>query len=163
MSADTIAQRRPRPSRLRRSTRRWIVVMAVALVALLLGAQAFLVAAGSVGSDLLRLAIVLLTLGVLTLVMTRSIHWFVGNAPDSALDERERALRDRCYFHAYAIYAGLTVMGGFYFVDLAPDLGLWMPTDHDAWWAITWGMLIMALTLPTMFVAWSEPDPQLGD
>ncbi len=162
MSANAIPQR-PRPSRLRRSTRRWIVVLALALVALLLGAQAFLVAAGSVASDLVRLAIVLLTLGALILVMTRSIHWFVGNAPDSALDERERALRDRCYFHAYTIYAGLAVAGGFYFLDLAPDLGLWTPADRDDWWAITWGMLIMALTLPTVSVARLEPDPEQAD
>jgi len=91
--------------------------------------------------------------------MTRSSVWFLGNAPDTALDERERTIRDRAYFKAYGVFAGLAIVTAFYMLDLGPDLGLWVPTNYDAWWAIVWGFVMLGLGLPAGFVAWDLPDP----
>lgn len=151
---------RPRAGRLTRRGRRIAIAAAALVTGNLLGLQLFVVPPGSVAASVLKLAIAVLTVGGFALVMTRSLTWFMGNAPDEALDERERALRNRSYFRAYTLYAGLTVIGGFYFLDLAPDLGLWMPTHYDQWWAVVWAYLILALATPAAFLAWDEADPE---
>ena len=152
---------RPKPGRLKRSTRRTIVTCFAITLGAGLIAMATLVEPDSTTASILKLAIALGSIVAIVLAMTRSIYWFVGNAPDTMLDERERALRDRSYFKAYGIYAGITVLAGFYFLDIGPDFGLWMPTHEDQWWALMWGMLVMALTAPAAFVAWDEADPEI--
>lgn len=151
---------RPRAGRLTRHGRRIAIAAAALVMGNLLGLQLFVVQPGSLAASLLKLSIAVLTVGGFALVMTRSLSWFMGNAPDEALDERERAQRNRSYFRAYTVYASLTVLAGFYFLDLAPDLGLWMPTHYDHWWALVWANLILALAAPAAFVAWDEPDPE---
>ncbi len=151
---------RPRAGRLTRRGRRAAIIAAALVIGGLLGAQLFAVPPGSLAASVLKLATALLTVGGFALVMTRSLIWFMGNAPDEALDERELSLRNRSYFRAYAIYAGLTVLAGFYFLDLAPDFGLWMPTHYDQWWALVWAYLILALGAPAAFLAWDEGDPE---
>lgn len=152
---------RPHASRLTQRTRRRVIVLGGAVMAALLLASAFVIVPGSMASSVLKLVIALLTIAGFALVMTRSIYWYVGNAPDGDLDERELALRNRSYFKAYALFAGLSVLSAFYLLDLAPDLGLWMPTHYDQWWSLAWALLILALAAPAAFVAWDEPDPEL--
>ena len=153
---------RPRPGRLSRRARRAAIGATALATAAALAVLALLTEPGSTAASLLKLAIAVTTLVGFAFVMTRSIHWFVGNAPDEALDERELALRNRSYFRAYALFAGLAVAAGFYFLDLAPDFGLWMPVHYDQWWAVVWGFLVLALGAPAALLAWDEADPD-GD
>lgn len=149
---------RPAPSRLRRRTRRSIVLSVIAAAAAALLTVALL-PADSVSVSVAKLVTALGTIAGFGYAMTRSTTWFLGNAPDTALDERERSIRDRAYFKAYGAFAGLAIVTAFYLLDLGPDLGLWVPTHYDAWWAIIWAFVMLGLGLPAGFVAWDLPDP----
>jgi len=149
---------RPAPSRLTQRTRRLIVVGAAAASLAALACVALL-PPGSLAVSIAKLTAALGSLIGFGVVMTRSSVWFLGNAPDTALDERERTIRDRAYFKAYGVFAGLAIVTAFYMLDLGPDLGLWVPTNYDAWWAIVWGFVMLGLGLPAGFVAWDLPDP----
>lgn len=149
---------RPAPSRLPRRARRLIITGVVLLAAAALVTVAVM-PEGSLGGSLAKLVTAIGTVAGFTLVMTRSASWFLGNAPDSELDERERAIRDRAYFKAYGVFAGLAIVCAFYMLDLGPDLGLWTPESHNQWWAIVWVFVMLGLGLPAGFVAWDLPDP----
>lgn len=156
----TSALVRPAPSRLPQRTRRMIVVCATAISAAALVTVGAL-PAGSLAVSVAKLATALGSVLGFGYIMTRSTTWFLGNAPDTALDERERSIRDRAYFKAYGVFAGLALITAFYLLDLGPDLGLWVPTHYDAWWAIVWAFVMLGLGLPAGFVAWDLPDPLL--
>lgn len=149
---------RPAPSRLPQRTRRYIVS---ALLGAAIGALATVayVPDGSFAAAVAKLVTASATVLGFGYTMTRSAIWFLGNAPDSALDERERAIRDRAYVKAYGVFAGLAIISAFYLLDLGPDLGLPVPGDYGDWWALVWFFVMLGVGLPAGFVAWDLPDP----
>lgn len=83
----------------------------------------------------------------------------LANQTDEVLDERERQVRDRAFRFAYmglaAAFTLLAVYGA-----MAADSGLgWLPSTWNERQAVTWGVFLLAWTLPTAVVAWTEPDP----
>jgi hypothetical protein len=149
---------RPAPSRLPQRSRRAIVLAAAAASAAALLTVALL-PPDSLGVSIAKLVAASGSVLGFGYAMTRSMTWYLGNAPDTALDERERAIRDRAYFKAYGTFAGLAIATAFYLLDLGPDLGLPVPAHYDAWWAIVWAFVMLGLGLPAGFVAWDLPDP----
>lgn len=149
---------RPAPSRLPRSARRCIVAASALMAAAGLLAVALL-PPGSTAATLVKLLIVFAVVAALAWVVTRSTVWFLSSAPDAALDERERRIRERAYVRAYGVFVGLAALAAFYLLDLGPDLGLWVPADYNDWWAIVWAFVLLALGLPAALVAWDLPDP----
>lgn len=85
--------------------------------------------------------------------------------PDTKLDERELAQRNRAAFRAFSVFAGLAALGLLYMdlrMDFADRLDLWAPTEQAHWNALFWGAIILGLTLPAAFLAW-EKEPPLED
>jgi hypothetical protein len=81
--------------------------------------------------------------------------------PASKLDERELAQRNSAAFHAHSTLAGLVALG-FFYIEIALDLSssrqieLWTPTTSDHWNALMWGAILLGLTLPAAFLAFSR-------
>lgn len=153
---------RPAPSRLTRSARRKIVAaIGLGLAALLV--FDYLASASDGVMAILSRALVatVLLAGIFALITTST--WFMMNAPDGALDERERALRGRVYFDAYATLAGVVAFAAFYFATFGPDFELWMPQTQDQWWTIAWAGIALAMLLPTALYAWRAPDPLVDE
>lgn len=85
--------------------------------------------------------------------------WVVANAPDAALDERERSVRDRVYRQSYALVATAFLLTAVYgAIGHATGL-LWLPRTWNELQAVMWGVILLTVTLPPAIVAWSEPDP----
>lgn len=82
--------------------------------------------------------------------------------PDSKLDERELAQRNRAAYAAFSVFAGLVGLGLIYMsirLDVADRFELWAPTSPEHWNALFWGALMLGLTLPAAFLAWEEEPP----
>lgn len=105
--------------------------------------------------------ILLLPLGIAVLVglaaLLSSWVWQAANQEDSALDERQRRVRDRAYLHAYQGLGALVILTAVYAM-FARNLGWWLPTTGLQMQALFWGVFLLCLTLPTAIVAWTEPD-----
>ena len=87
--------------------------------------------------------------------------WIAANSPDAALDERQQRVRDRAYLHGYQALGATIVFGGIYALlawDTRAKLGLWLPRTWNETQAVFWGLFLLALTLPTAIIAWTEPD-----
>ncbi len=85
--------------------------------------------------------------------------------PDTTLDERELAQRNRAAYRAFAVFAGIVALGLLYMdlrMDFAGRFPLWAPTEQAHWNALFWGAIILGLTLPAAFLAW-EKEPPLED
>lgn len=82
-----------------------------------------------------------------------------ADLPDAALDERQRAVRDRAYVVAYRFVGALFFLAAVY-GGLAWDSGrLWLPGDWVAIQAIVWSVFLLVTTLPSAALAWDEPEP----
>ena len=84
--------------------------------------------------------------------------------PETLLDERELAERNRAAYGAYSIFSGLVLLGIIYLMiarDLIANqkLILWLPETGEHWNAIFWGLLIASLTLPGAILAWGKGEP----
>lgn len=77
-----------------------------------------------------------------------------AQAPDAALDERQRAERDNAYLRAHQIIVGTLFVGLFYTVP-ATKLGWWLPDSEGAIDLLS-GFAIASLGLPGMILAWRE-------
>ena len=85
--------------------------------------------------------------------------WDRANQVDAALDERERAVRDRAYRSSYTVVGTLCVTTVVY-AAIAADSGRgWLPSTSNEWQAVVWGVLLLVMTIPTAVLAWTEPDP----
>jgi general stress protein CsbA len=96
---------------------------------------------------------ILLLIGYL-LLRTSVRH--IADSPDELLDERQIALRDRSYLHAYRIISSifaLLLVALFIKIDLSENA-----FEISEWWgAGTWFALIMLMAgLPSMVVAWLD-------
>jgi Ni/Fe-hydrogenase subunit HybB-like protein len=82
--------------------------------------------------------------------------------PDTKLDERELAQRNRAAYRAFAVFAGLVAVGLLYMnmrLDFDDKVALWAPTTPEHWNALFWGAIILGLTLPAAFLAWDKAPP----
>lgn len=85
--------------------------------------------------------------------------------PESVLDERELADRNRAAYQAHSVFAGLVLLGLIYLMlrqDLSQNrnLDLWAPTTADHWNALFWGVAMLAMTLPAAFLAFRKSHPE---
>lgn len=81
--------------------------------------------------------------------------------PDTQLDERELSQRNRAAFYAHNTLSCVVLIGVMYLLisqDIINNhkLHLWMPTTGDHWSGLFWGLLLLSLTLPAAFLAWSQ-------
>lgn len=82
--------------------------------------------------------------------------------PETKLDERELAQRNRASYRAFSVLASLAALGLLYMalrLDFADQIPLWAPTDQAHWSALFWGAIILGLTLPAAFLAWEKAPP----
>ncbi len=97
--------------------------------------------------------------GLVAFVMVgvlRHVVRMAADLPDSLLDEREIAVRDRAYLYAYRAVASLAPLALFA-VYLSMDIWDYVPTSNHLW-AIGWSTLIAAVGAPSAVLAWIEPD-----
>lgn len=81
------------------------------------------------------------------------------------LDERQLQVRDRAFYRAYQM---LSSMAGLWIVyetiaRTSKRQWFWVPVSFDEYQAIVWGYLLLAMTLPSAVIAWTEPDPAAVD
>lgn len=82
--------------------------------------------------------------------------------PDSKLDERELAQRNRAAYGAFSAFTGIVALGLLYMnlrLDFADWLPFWAPTTAEHWNALFWGVIMLGLTLPAAFLAWEKQPP----
>lgn len=82
--------------------------------------------------------------------------------PDSKLDERELAQRNRAAYRAFAVLAGVVALGLLYMnlrLDFMDRIDLWAPSTAEHWNALFWGAIILGLTLPAAVLAWEKQPP----
>jgi hypothetical protein len=77
-------------------------------------------------------------------------------ALNRTLDERQRALRDRAYRHAYLV--GLPLMAVLLLAVLIAASVERLPTDPRAWTGILIATLWTAVALPVAVIAWTDPS-----
>ncbi len=89
--------------------------------------------------------------------------------PETLLDERELADRNRAAYQAHSVFAGIVLLCLIYLMlrhDLSDNrnLNLWAPTTGEHWNAIFWGSAMLAMTLPAAFLAFRKfrPDDEMG-
>lgn len=82
----------------------------------------------------------------------------IADLPDAYVDERMRQVRNGYYRKAYVLLAGLTavVLLGLYLAVDARRVQLALQARHLH--ALFWAVELLALTLPSMLVAWNEPE-----
>lgn len=143
---------------LSRSTVRALLV----LLYLLYPAGCFLqlLPVGEQAGQWLSLAGLLLIVGALMIfvILAGSSLQRQVQEPESELDERERAERNRAAFQAHSLFSALVLLGVLYMMittDLAANdkLHLWRPTDGAHWNAIFGGLILLSFTLPGAFLA----------
>lgn len=101
--------------------------------------------------------------GLIFAVLAGSGFQRQAQEPDSKLDERELAQRNRAAYRAYSVLAGLTAFAFLYMslrLDLVEKFDLWAPTTPEHWNALFWGALILGLTSPAAFLAWERQPPR---
>ena len=108
------------------------------------------------------LAITLHFAGWFVLTSHRTGIWRITNDPDGAIDERQRAVRDRAYRSSYLVLSGLLI-AAFGYGIVAVDWGLPRPRTHGALGLVVWTVVVLVTLLPTTVLAWSEPDPAADD
>jgi hypothetical protein len=135
------------------SARRILAVLYVVVVAALvtLWAQSWTFAA------LLAMAV----WGVALLGLRISVRT-QADLPDYALDERQRAERDRTYLDAYRIVGGVAIIGAAValFVVASRDrdgAGL-ISLDYGGVSALFWGTLATLVGLPSLVMAWTQHE-----
>lgn len=83
--------------------------------------------------------------------------WQLGNAPDEQLDERQIQARNEAYRLAYTILGTIFLLGGLYF-EFATDKELWLPQAGGQTTACGMIAVFIALTLPSLVLAWTEKN-----
>jgi len=117
-----------------------------------------------VAGDVAGLLIIAIALALFAVLAGSSLQR-QSQEPESMLDERELAERNRAAFGAHAIFSGLVLLGVIYLMlgrDLIANqkLMVWLPETGEHWNAIFWGLLIASLTLPGAILAWGKGEPE---
>lgn len=156
----------------RRSTFGMRLASALALIAYPLGGAAVIAApdaaeTGLVLGEAVWLGCLLLTIASLVWMAPSYLQRIAGDEAKN-LDEFELDLRRRAYAFAYQAFAALTLAGLIYLasaLDFMDGRGieLWRPQTFDHWNAIIWGTILYAFVLPTAYLAWAAPAPELEE
>ena len=105
--------------------------------------------------------VVVLPLGLLVVCATVRLQiparLGISDGPDSALDERQIAARNVQYLNAYRVLGAAVVLLALYYV-LAQDRGWWLPSSFGETQATFWAVWILAVTLPSALIAWTEEE-----
>jgi hypothetical protein len=141
----------------RRSVRRGLVVLIALVCVGLMTATAHPTPTSSVTSGLFALLLVLVILNVALGTATQR----VASAPDTAVDERQEALRNRAHRWAYVIFA--VVVGGTVVVaDIAsPQSRAWLGSSLGG--GGLFAFLELLFVLPAMVLAIIDPGYQPAD
>jgi hypothetical protein len=128
--------------------------LSVFLLYLGYGAALLTIGAGSHFRSLfLALFAVLAALGLTGILLARRglVH--------GVLDERQRTVRDQSYYTAYLILGALALLlSGWMLLARLDAIGL--PTLAPSQIVLLCGgIILLALTLPSAVMAWTEPDP----
>ncbi|WP_295820927.1 hypothetical protein [uncultured Deinococcus sp.] len=99
--------------------------------------------------------------GVLTVAaggnLMRPRHLGISDGPDTLLDERQLRIRNEAYLNAYRVLGLLFIVVPLYAM-IGLDNGWWLPRTFNELQAVFWGALLLASTLPSAILAWTEPD-----
>ncbi len=142
-----------------RRRRRWSVVALYGAYVLICASTVIVAnfasrAVQAAGLALLVAGVAAAAYGVFTLLGRTFVN--APNIRDAALDERQRARRNEALVRAYP------------FVGIFAALGLVYMMIGDAWplvrnftviEALFWGVFLLAISLPSSIIAWTEPDP----
>ena len=84
--------------------------------------------------------------------------------PESELDERESAQRNRAAFQAHSVFSAIVLVCVFYMMittDMteAGKLDLWRPVTGAHWNAIFGGLILLSFTLPGAIIAFGKSPP----
>jgi hypothetical protein len=83
----------------------------------------------------------------------------VSDGGDEMLDERQQQARNLNYLNAYRILGLIVIFTALYWY-IATDSGrFWLPKTSYEINVVFWGVMLLAITLPTAIAAWTEPDP----
>jgi hypothetical protein len=107
------------------------------------------------------LPLVLMAVAISGGYLLRRAVGMLADLPDAEADERQRAVRDRAYVHAYRLFTSSMVVVAVYGTiawDSRQRLNLWLPDTWTQAQALMWGILLAGFTLPTAVVAWCEPE-----
>lgn len=99
----------------------------------------------------------LVVLGVLC-VRNYRIGRFIADDADTALDERQIALRNRAYLGAYRVFGGTVALAATYITLAVDSRRLWYPQSRDAWQYIAEGVILLAVVAPSGWLNWFVPD-----
>lgn len=84
--------------------------------------------------------------------------------PETELDERESAQRNRAAFQAHSVFSAVVLMGVLYMMlttDMieAGKIVLWQPSTGSHWNAIFGGLILLSFTLPGAIIAFGKAPP----
>ena len=104
------------------------------------------------------LALILLGLGWLSYGLLRLAVRGMADLPEAVIDERMAAVRDRQYRFAYvALSSGTAVLLFAIWMGADASRVAWRPGAHHLE-ALLWTFVLPAACLPSMLVAWTEPE-----
>lgn len=109
-------------------------------------------------ADLSSVVMTIVCIGIIASI--RGSVQNLADVNDRLLDERQQRVRDRTYRHAYAI---LSLVLSFVLLSGALALMAGLTPSFPSEGALFWIFLVpswLTLTLPTMIIAWNEPDPE---
>lgn len=83
----------------------------------------------------------------------------------SRLDERQLAIRDRAYYHAYRILGAFFVLLIIYamLVTLSDSMRLLVPTTGAQFSGVIFASTLLVASLPASIMAWIAPDPLFSE
>ena len=138
--------------------RRVLVAVALASYPVFVAAWLGLPAVGVVG---VPWAVGVLAALAVLVVANLAVYRFrraMAQAPETQLDERQVAVRDRAYLEAYRIFSAL-VMAVLLIVGITPDaIDRPLQVTYDAVQPLLFGVILYGIILPSAVVAWGEPD-----
>lgn len=141
-----------RPSRLRQQRWRRALVLALGAAVLALSLTSFL-------EDVkprTYLEAPLLVLAVVLYLRLRFATRKLPDAPDDLLDERQVAVRNAAYIHAYRLFAVAVLVWGFAVLNLLPQ------DPQRSVIGLVMALCTLAAALPSMVLAWSLPSEEPG-
>ncbi len=110
--------------------------------------------AQAVGGVLLLTGVAGACYGVVTLLGRTFVN--APNVRDAALDERQRARRNEALARAYPVIGMFAAVSLLYMIagDAWPALRNFTVIE-----ALFWAIFLLAISLPSAIIAWTEPDP----
>lgn len=148
---------RPQPTTLATlSQRRRLVMLAVGGYALAILAQELLHLGDGLWVVIAVLGMLLTMTGAIQLMQPRRLGLPEGRDPH--LDERQWQIVARAHTTAYRILGVAFILGSLYFYAAHKFGHLPLPTQDFTWLTIYIGAILFIPTLPTIVLAWMEPD-----